>query len=149
MSHEPAAPRPRARRSTVAVVALGTLVLSGVVLVLRPEDHGPLPQLARPHLVLPEAATSGPSSAAVVSRRVGHAWGGWRVAREISIHRVVVMTIEAADLGHAQDIAVLVVEPYQATHLEALIYFVEPGRGETPAFRIRWTPRTGFAEEHF
>lgn len=148
MSYEPTAPRPRARPSAVAFVALGVLVLAGVVVLLRPEDNGPLAAVARPQLPLPEATPAGPSSAAVVSRRVGHTWGGWRVVREISIHRVVVMTIEAADLSHAQDIATLVVEPYQADHFEALIYFVEPG-GENPAFRIRWTPKTRFAKEHF
>lgn len=149
MSHEPVVTRLRARPSAVWFVALGILVLAGAVSVFRPADDGPLAHVAPPRLALPEATTAGPSSAAVVSRRVGHAWGGWRVVREISIHRVVVMTIEAADLSHAQDIATLAVEPYQADHFEAVIYFVEPARAEIPAFRIRWTPKAGFVEEHF
>lgn len=120
---------------------------SGVPRLLIPP--GPLAPVAPVRLLLPAATPAGPASAAVVSRRVGHAFGGWRVVREISIHRVVVMTIEAAEPTRAMDIAPLAIEPYQPDHHEALVYFVEPGRTSGPAFRIRWTPRDGFVHEAF
>lgn len=133
----------------LAVLAGGVILLMGAGAGVRWWSSGSLAPVAPARLQLPEATPAGPSSAAVVSRRVGHAWGGWRVVREISIHRVVVMTIEAADLSHAQDIATLVVEPYQSDHFEALVYFVAPGAGDAPPFRIRWTPKTGFVHERF
>lgn len=127
----------------VVALALG----SGVPRFLFPP--GPLALVEPARLHLPEATPAGPASAAVVSRRVGHAFGGWRVVREISIHRVVVMTIEAADPTRAMDIAPLAIEPYQPDHYEALVYFVESGPAGHPTFRIRWTPRGGFVHEAF
>lgn len=110
---------------------------------------GELAPIVPARLVLPVPTPAGPASAAVVSRRIGHAFGGWSVVREISIHRVVVMTIEAASLEHAKDITALAVEPYQSDHFEALVYFVEPGQRDASTFRYRWTPTGGFQRENF
>jgi hypothetical protein len=71
----------------------------------------------------------------------------WGVTKATAFHRALIVEVDAAQVGDAMAIALIIVTPVRSQYDEILVYVRRGSRvSQAAARRVQWTERGGFVE---